>query len=216
MLTIAVLNQKGGAGKTTCATNLAAAAHLSGKRTLLIDMDAQSSAFDWGNTRPEGSRLEGLTVTKNDCAIRLPHFRELARGYDVIILDGPPRLGDVTRSAAIAADVVLIPMRASAFDMWACAETLKLLDSADGTREEIHKRPVRRVFALNSAVRRTGVLRAGERALADHHVAGSLGHRVAFSEAVAAGESVLTLEEKGEAAREVRRLWRAIASKGRS
>lgn len=48
---IAVLQQKGGSGKTTLATNLAAAAHLDGLRTLLIDMDRQGSALDWASAR---------------------------------------------------------------------------------------------------------------------------------------------------------------------
>jgi CobQ/CobB/MinD/ParA family nucleotide binding protein len=43
----ASLQQKGGSGKTTLAVNLAAAAHLEGRRTLVVDMDRQASAFDW-------------------------------------------------------------------------------------------------------------------------------------------------------------------------
>jgi AAA domain len=47
VLTVAVLQQKGGSGKTTLAINLAAAAHLDGGRALVVDMDRQASAFDW-------------------------------------------------------------------------------------------------------------------------------------------------------------------------
>ncbi len=58
MQTIAVLNQKGGVGKSTLSTNLAAAAHLAGRRTLVLDLDRQGSAFDWYSARAEGSPLK--------------------------------------------------------------------------------------------------------------------------------------------------------------
>jgi cellulose biosynthesis protein BcsQ len=106
-----VLQQKGGSGKTTLAVNLAAAAHLEGRRTLVVDMDRQASAFDWSAARQEGSSLEGLAVVKADRAIALPRFREISRGYEFVFLDGPPRLGDVTQSAAVAADVAVLPLR---------------------------------------------------------------------------------------------------------
>lgn len=116
VLTIAVLNQKGGVGKTTIATNLAAAAWLDGRRTLLIDLDRQGLALDWYAARAEGSKLSGLAAVKVDKALAVPRFREITVGYDVVILDGPPRLGDVTRSAAVAADTVLVPVQPGPFD----------------------------------------------------------------------------------------------------
>ena len=134
MRTIAVLNQKGGTGKTTVSANLAAAAHLAGKRTLVLDLDRQGSAFDWYSARGEGSKLDGLSVVRTDKALSVPKFRELSRGYDVVVCDGPPRLGDVTRSAAVAADVVVIPLRAGPLDWWAASETIEVLDSADEIR----------------------------------------------------------------------------------
>ena len=72
MLTVAVLQQKGGSGKTTLAINLAAAAHLDGDRALVVDMDRQARAFDWSAARQDGSPLDGLAVVKADRAIALP------------------------------------------------------------------------------------------------------------------------------------------------
>ncbi len=212
MLTIAVLNQKGGAGKTTLSTNLAAAAHLGGARTLLIDLDAQGSALDWYAARGDGSRLEGLSVVKNDRAFALPRFRELSRGCDVVVLDGPPRLGDVTRAAAVAADVVVIPLQASALDLWAVQQTLELLDAADAIRAELERPPLRRVFVLNRAIAGTTLARQTQ-AIPALEFAGTVHQRVAFPEATATGESVLTREEGGAAAYEIRRLWRLMAPK---
>ncbi|HXN34510.1 MAG TPA: AAA family ATPase, partial [Polyangiaceae bacterium] len=143
MLTVAVLQQKGGSGKTMLAINLAAAAHLDGDRALVVDMDRQASAFDWSAARQDGSPLEGLAVVKADRAIALPRFKEIARGYDYVFLDGPPRLGDVTQSAAVAADVAVMPIQPGPFDFWAVAETLESLDQADQVREQLGRPPIR-------------------------------------------------------------------------
>src|SRR5689334_17386940 len=110
MFTVAVLNQKGGVGKTTLAINLAAVAHVEKRRTLLVDMDEQGSAAEWYAARADDSPLAGLVVVKMDRPLTLPKFRELATGYDFVVLDGPPRLDRVSVSAAVAADVVLMPV----------------------------------------------------------------------------------------------------------
>ncbi|MGH7272382.1 MAG: AAA family ATPase, partial [Polyangiaceae bacterium] len=162
MLTVAVFQQKGGSGKTTLAINLAAAAHLDGGRALVVDMDRQASAFDWSAARQDGSPLDGLAVVKADRAITLPRFREIARGDDYVFLDGPPRLGDVTQSAAVATDVAVLPIQPGPFDFWAVAETLESLDQADQIREQMGRPPIRRVFVLNRACTNTRLAREAE------------------------------------------------------
>jgi chromosome partitioning protein len=210
-LTIALLNQKGGVGKTSLAVNLAAAAHLAGRKTLLVDMDRQGSAFDWSSARREGSALEGLAVVRADRALPVVRLREMSAGYDVVILDGPPRLGDVTRAAACAADLVVLPMQPGPFDLWAAAETLECLDAADAIRAELGRVAVVRLFVVNRAHRGTVLARELPAALEESGaIAGVVHQRIAFPEAAAAGESVLTTQAKGAAAIEIRRLWRAL------
>jgi chromosome partitioning protein len=210
-LTVAVLTQKGGAGKTTLSTSLAAAAHLGGARTLLVDLDAQSSALDWSIQRANGSRLQGLAVAKADRALGLTRFRELSVGYGVVVLDGPPRLGDVTRAAAVAADVVLVPLQASALDLWAAQQTIDLLNEADEIRAQLNRAPLRRLFILNRAITGTTIARRVQ-ALDDLELASIVHQRIAFPEASAAGESVLTRVPSGSAALEIRRLWRLVSA----
>lgn len=215
MLTVAVLQQKGGSGKTTLAVNLAAAAHLEGRRTLVVDMDRQASAFDWSAARKDGSTLDGLAVVKADKAIALPRFREIARGYDYVFLDGPPRLGDVTQSAAVAADVAVLPIQPGPFDFWAVAETLESLDQADQVRQQLGRPPIRRVFVVNRAAVNTRLAREAEDELrrTGGELAGVVHQRVAFPDAASRGESVLTSGGAEPAADDIKRLWRAL--KGR-
>lgn len=211
MQTISVLNQKGGVGKTTIATNLAAAAHLAGLRAGILDLDEQGSGLDWYAARGAGSRLDGLTVAGSPRSLTLPKFRELSRGFDVMVCDGPPRIGDVTRHAAVAADVVVIPLRPGVFDWWASAETLAILDSADEIRAALGMKPSRRVFVVNGAAHGTRTLGAALDALKDlGTIAPTIGNRVAFASDAAAGESVLTLHAGSAAAGEITALWNVV------
>jgi chromosome partitioning protein len=213
MQTIFVANQKGGVGKTTLSTNLAAAAHLEGRRTRVLDLDRQGSAFDWYNARAQGSKLEGLVVVRADRALTLEKFRELSTDAEVVICDGPPRLGDITRAAAVAADVVLIPFRAGKLDWWASDETLQLIDSADAIRGMLGIKPCRRVFVLNAAALNTRILRAAldDVAQLDGELAPVvIGNRVDFPSDAGEGESVLTLHPGSPAASEIARLWSAV------
>jgi chromosome partitioning protein len=215
ILTVAVLQQKGGGGKTTLAINLAAAAHLDGERALVVDMDRQASAFDWSAARQDGSPLEGLAVVKADKAIALPRFKEITRGYDYVFLDGPPRLGDVTQSAAVAADVAVLPIQPGPFDFWAVAETLESLDQADRIREQLGRGPIQRVFVINRAGTNTRLAREAEAELrkSGGELAGIVHQRIAFPDAASRGESVLTSSSTEAAADDIRRLWRDL--KGR-
>ena len=214
MLTVAVLQQKGGSGKTTLAINLAAAAHLDGGRALVVDMDRQASAFDWSAARQENSPLDGLAVVKADRAMALPRFKEISRGYDYVFLDGPPRLGDVTQSAAVAADVAVLPIQPGPFDFWAVAETLESLDQADQVREQLGRPPIRRVFVVNRASKNTRLAREAEVELRKTgELAGVVHQRIAFPDAASRGESVLTSSTSAAAADDIQRLWRRL--KGR-
>ena len=118
---IALLNQKGGVGKTTLALHLAGAWAARGKRVILIDADPQGSALDWSQRRShEGlPRLFSVIGLARDTLHR--EAPELARDADYVVIDGPPRVAGLMRSALLAADLVLIPVQPSPFDGWASA-----------------------------------------------------------------------------------------------
>jgi chromosome partitioning protein len=215
MITIAVLQQKGGSGKTTLAVNLAAAAHLSGRRTLVLDMDRQGSAFEWFHARSEGSKLDGLDVVNvqggagADRGLQLPAFDRETNGYDVVVIDGPPRLGEITQFAAVVADVALLPVQPGAYDFWAVGETAEALDRADLVRRELGRSPVRRALVLNRVQRGTRLAAEGHAALRGKLV-GVVHQRVAFGESAVRGESVYTIPGALLAASEIEKLWRAL------
>ncbi len=214
MLTVAVIQQKGGVGKSTLAIQLAAAAHLDGLRALIIDMDKQATAFDWSAQRPEGSPLEGIAVVQavmreSDRALEfVRHIPEISRGRDVVFLDVPARLDKITITAALAADVALIPLQSFGPDFWAVAETLESLDAADHHR----RHPIRRAFVLNRAIVGTTSARDAEESLRAQggELIGVVHQRVGIGDTITRGASVMTTAGNAEAAEEIRRLWRAI------
>jgi chromosome partitioning protein len=217
MFIVAVIQQKGGTGKTTLSVNLAAAAHVEGHRTLILDMDRQKSAFDWSNQRPEGSALEGLDVVQVDTrkAFTAARFHELAQGYDVVILDGPARLDDVTQSLALVADVAVIPVMPGPYDFWALEETIAVLEHGDAIRGARGRPPLRRVFVINGAAARSTLTREAEVSLLAEksaEIGGTVRLRRAFPATGSRGESVITLKVEGSAAAadEIKRLWRAL------
>jgi chromosome partitioning protein len=213
-IVVAVLNQKGGVGKSMVAQHLAAAAHLAGRRVLLIDLDTQGTSFRWFAARGETSLLAGLTVVKADEPLKLSQFRQLSRTFDFVVCDGPARLADVSVGAAVAADVVLVPMKVGQGEWWSDIETQKTLDIADGMRASIDRPPVRRFYVLNELVPNLGKNQHMIDALAAEGRAEllpvTLHKRAAFEKGLTTGETALTLEPRSAAAREIKTLYRLV------
>ncbi len=212
MTIIAVVQQKGGSGRTTMATNLAAVAHLEGKRALVVDLDPQGSAFEWADAREGSSLLDGLVVVRADKALAPKKFADLARGFDVVLLDAPPGIGEITQAAVIAADTVVIPVQPGPYDIWSCAKLIKVLDSVDVLREQMGKPMVRRCFVLNRADAREQLTREAEAEMqhAGGELAGVIRQRTIFRKSAARGEAVMSVEPNGDAALEMRRLWKTL------
>ena len=125
-----------------------------GKRVTVIDADPQGSALDWSEQRAKEAvpRLFGVIGLARDTLHR--EAPELARDADHVVIDGPPRVAGLMRSALLAADLVLIPAQPSPFDGWASAEMLKLLDEARIFRPQLVAR-----FVLNRCAARTVIAR---------------------------------------------------------
>lgn len=199
---IAVLNQKGGVGKTTICTNLARAAQLDGHEVLIADSDRQASCLRWMDVGEDFDLpVIGAHVRKMSPALR-PH----RPNYDLIIIDGEPSMHARTETSIDAADLVLLPVQPSVVDMWSVSNILDILDEGgepDDKAAFVLTRVDTRVRDVSDAVDYLSNIRFP---LLETQIV----NRIAYSRALGQGSSVLDMEPSGKAAEEVRSLYSEI------
>ncbi|MBD6621056.1 AAA family ATPase [Komarekiella sp. 'clone 1'] len=196
-----VQNQKGGVGKTTLAVHISHALALKGAVVLLIDADPQGSARDWAAARNDKPPFAVVGLDRPTIHRDLP---EIAKNYDHVIIDGPPRVTDLARSAIIAADVVVIPIQPSPYDVWAAQEVINLIKEAS-----VFKEKLKSVFVINRKIVNTAIGRDVTEALANYGTPVLRSHicqRVAFAETAATGQTVFENGRNESAIKEINAL----------
>ena len=196
---IAVLNQKGGAGKTTLSTNLARALQLDGDKVLLIDSDPQGSARDW-NAAGNG---ELLPVVGLDRPTLAKDIQAIQDNQDWLIIDGAPQIAELAVAAIKCADMILIPVQPSPYDVWACEDLVEIIK----TRQEVTNGKPKAAFIISRVIKNTQLSKEIGEALTGYGLPvfkNFTSQRVIYPKSAATGLTVLDAESSGDAAAEIR------------
>lgn len=200
---IAVAQQKGGAGKTTLAAQLAVA-WATNKSVALMDIDPQGSLSAWHGLRAGSDRsLDNIHLSSVSGWRVATELGRLKSDFDIVLIDCPPHADTETKNAMRAAELVVIPVQPSPMDVWATAPTAEFA-SEQGT-------PVRLV--LNRVPPRSRLVDAVQAMLKDKNLKlakNHLGNRVAFAASMMEGMGVTESERTSQAAQEIRDLAKEL------
>lgn len=201
MKVIAVLNQKGGSGKTTIATHLARGLQLQGHSVLLVDSDQQGSARDWravdeDNTVP----VIGLDRPTLDKDLKNVSDKEF------VVIDGSPQATNLALSAIKAADFVLIPVQPSPYDVWATSDLVDLVQQ----RIEMTDGKLKAAFVVSRAIQNTNIGKEVAAVLQDYNLPvldARIVQRVSYPNSASVGKTVFETESaKSNAVTEITQL----------
>ena len=127
---ILVGGEKGGSGKTTIATNLAAMLAEKGRDVLLVDTDTQGSASFWAAARTDHPDVPRVTTMQKHGRTVAQEVQQLAPKFQDIVIDSGGRDSAELRSAMLAADIILVPSRPSMYDIHSLALMNSLVDQS--------------------------------------------------------------------------------------
>ena len=206
---ITVAQQKGGTGKTTVAAHLAVAwSRMRGKSVAILDTDPQGSLGEWLEARERrfGELATGLGFRTASGWGARREARSLARDYDFVVIDTPPKAAMEMKPAMEAATLIVVPVQPTPVDLWATEATLEMASSEDDAAVLVINRvpPRARLTAEMVEVMKDFDARAAK---------ARLGNRVAFASSIGEGSTVLETEANGKAAEEVAALAKELLNR---
>ena len=201
MKVIAVLNQKGGSGKTTIATHLARGLQLQGHSVLLVDSDQQGSARDWRAVNEDNPvPVIGLDRPTLDKDLKNVSDKEF------VVIDGSPQATNLALSAIKAADFVLIPVQPSPYDVWATSDLVDLVQQ----RIEMTDGKLKAAFVVSRAIQNTNIGKEVAAVLQDYNLPvldARIVQRVSYPNSASVGKTVFETESaKSNAVTEITQL----------
>ncbi len=208
---ITIGSTKGGVGKSTIACNLAVMAAKENKKVLLVDADPQFSSMSFQAIR---SNVEAQDIESRSFTTPTLHeeLKELS-GFDLIVIDSGGRDSDMFRSSILAADILIIPVLTSVWDIWATSDTLEIVQKAKVFNEKLIAR-----FLINKASPNTIMFREAMEALEEIKeipvLESLLGSRTSFSNGLMKGLAVIEHDPRSKAADEIIKFWQEIKQLG--
>ena len=193
---IGIIQVKGGAGRSTVATNLACMMSIH-KPAVLIDCDMpQGTSASWFAIRKAAGRQGNLSIaTARDHLELVEKIRVLGTQHDYIIIDAPPRIAEITRASLILSDLCIIPTGPSLPDIWAISDLLKTIEQARERKPDVAARVLWNKFRATSRSAHE-LSRSAVSELKLQEMGSRLGYRVAYSDAYGEGMSVLEWHDR--------------------
>ncbi|MFG0598499.1 ParA family partition ATPase [Delftia sp. WSY_4] len=187
MKIVAVLNEKGGTGKSTVATNLAALLHREGGGVVLIDCDPQGTSRDWRDASPKN--LDLPKVLSVDDSKYLKSCLE-SLNADVVIIDSPAKAAEMSAAIIMESDVALIVIQPSGPDLWASGAVVKQIQEKRDLGGKIDAAFL--VNRSNSSTKLHKLIRSGDWNTYDgvEVLETFIGNRTVFASAMTEGVSV--------------------------
>lgn len=202
MTVLAVLNGKGGVGKTTICLGLSQALHLYGRDVVLVDSDPQGSMQDCAGEN-ENQPVTLYTIASTQLASQIPRLTN-----DIVIIDGTAKAADLAKKTIAVADIVIIPVTPSPLDVWATSDIVGMIqdrmDELEGTGQTLQA-----YFLVNRALGNSKLSKSIAKTLAGYGfpvLKSRLVSRTAHPNAQLTGQTPLDTQPNGLAARELRAL----------